>query len=163
MEAPLSKPTHEYATRVIWEGNLGAGTAEYAGYSRKYRMVVAGKPDLAGTADPAFRGERDTHNPEDLFLMSISACHMLTYLALCARKGIKVVAYEDNATGMMRVDGNGGGRFEEITLHPTVSIARNQDPSVAAGLHADAHELCFIASSCAVPIRHQATMQVEER
>jgi organic hydroperoxide reductase OsmC/OhrA len=154
---------HEYATRVIWEGNLGGGTSVYTGYSRKYRMVVAGKPDLAGTADPAFLGERDTHNPEDLFLMSISACHMLTYLALCARKGIQVVAYEDDTTGTMRVEGNGGGRFEEIILRPKVAIARNQDPSVAAGLHAAAPELCFIANSCAVPIRHQATVHVEER
>jgi organic hydroperoxide reductase OsmC/OhrA len=153
---------HEYATRVIWEGNLGGGTSTYAAYSRKYRMVVAGKPDLAGTADPAFLGERDTHNPEDLFLLSISACHMLFYLALCARKGIQVVAYEDNATGTMRVESNGGGRFEEITLHPKVAIARNHDPSIAAGLHAAAHELCFLANSCAAPIRHIATVHVQQ-
>jgi organic hydroperoxide reductase OsmC/OhrA len=88
---------------------------------------------------------------------------MLFYLALCARRGIQVVAYEDNATGKMKVEGNGGGRFEEVVLHPKVAIARNQDASIAAGLHAEAHELCFIANSCAVPIRHHATVHVEER
>jgi organic hydroperoxide reductase OsmC/OhrA len=158
----MAKPTHAYAARVIWEGNLGAGTSVYSGYSRKYRMVVAGKPELAGTADPAFLGERHLHNPEDLFLMSISACHMLTYLALCARRGIQVVAYEDDTTGTMRVEANGGGRFEEVTLHPRVTIARTQDRSVAAGLHAEAHELCFIANSCAAPIRHLATVHLEQ-
>jgi len=57
----------------------------------QYQARVAGKPNLAGTADPAFRGQRDKNNPEDFFLASISACHMLTYLALCARGGIQVV------------------------------------------------------------------------
>lgn len=157
----MLKPVHHYATRVIWEGNLGGGTSSYDGYSRKYRMVVAGKPDLVGTADPAFLGEPDKHNPEELFLLSISACHMLFYLSLCARKGIQVLAYADNATGTMRVERNGGGRFEEVTLHPTVTIARGQDASNAANLHAEAHELCFIANSCAVPIRHLPTVHVQ--
>jgi organic hydroperoxide reductase OsmC/OhrA len=162
METPMSKAVHQYATRVIWEGNLGGGTSGYGSYSRKYRMVIAGKPDLVGTADPAFRGEQDKHNPEELFLMSISACHMLFYLSLCARKGVQVVAYEDNATGTMRVEGNGGGRFEEITLHPKVTLACDQEGAVAADLHAEAHALCFIANSCAAPIRHVAKVVVQQ-
>src|SRR5258708_11644075 len=156
MAPPMSKAVHQYATRVIWEGNLGGGTCGYGSYSRKYRMVIAGKPDLVGTADPAFRGEQDKHNPEELFLMSISACHMLFYLSLCARKGIQVVAYEDNAAGTMRVEGNGGGRFAEITLHPQVTLARDPEGAVAAALHAEWHVLWFLANSCATPNLHVA-------
>ena len=81
---------HEHAARLIWDGNTGGGTAGYAGYSRRYRVLVPGKPVLQGTADPVFRGEADRHNPEDLFLAAISACHMLSYLALCARQGVRV-------------------------------------------------------------------------
>jgi len=158
----MSKPVHKCSTRVVWEGNLGEGTSGYARYSREYRVVIAGKPDLVGTADPAFRGERDKHNPEDLFLTSISACHMLFYLSLCARKGVEVVAYADEATGTMSIDGNGGGRFEEITLHPRITIARAEDALAAASLHTEAHELCFIANSCAVPIRHVAKVHVQQ-
>src|SRR2546423_13826445 len=84
-------PMHTYNARIVWDGNLGDGTSTYAGYGRQYRTVINGKPDLAGSADPSFRGEREKHNPEDLFLASISACHMLTYLALCARQGVVVV------------------------------------------------------------------------
>src|SRR5258706_10558564 len=99
--AAITGKSHAYAARLIWEGNTGEGTAGYRTYSRAYRVLVPGKPDLPGSADPAFRGEADKHNPEDLFLAAISACHMLSYLALCATQGIRVVAYEDEARGRM--------------------------------------------------------------
>lgn len=162
----MTTPEHHYAARLTWEGNRGEGTASYAGYGRRYRVRIAGKPDLVGTADPAFHGEPQLHNPEELFLSAIAACHMLTYLALCARRGIRVVSYEDDARGTMRADGRGGGSFEEVTLLPTVIIdgddagdAEGDDRvALAAQLHDAAHELCYIARSCSIPIRHRATV-----
>ena len=151
---------HEYAARLIWDGNLGQGTSSYTGYSRRYRVEVAGKPELVGTADAAFRGEADKYNPEDLFLAAIAACHMLSYLALCARKGIRVVAYEDDARGTLKLDSRGGGRFEEVLLRPTVTLADAQGEAEAMALHEAAHEQCFIANSCRVPIRHQPTVRI---
>lgn len=154
------KDVHEFAARLVWDGNLGEGTSSYKSYGRQYRAQVAGKPDLAGSADPAFRGDPDKHNPEDLFLVSIAACHMLFYLSLCARNGIRVVAYEDDVRGTLRVDPSGGGRFEEVTLRPRVRIASEEDRTRALELHETAHELCFIANSCSAPIRHEATVEV---
>jgi len=107
----LLKRIHEYTARVTWDGNLGEGPSSYAAYSRAYRVHVAGKPDLVGTADPVFRGKADKHNPEDFFLAALSACHMLSYLSLCARKGVCVVAYEDDTWGMLVLRPQGGGRF----------------------------------------------------
>jgi organic hydroperoxide reductase OsmC/OhrA len=95
----------------------------------------------------------DRHNPEDLVLASISACHMLYYLSLCARKGVRVEAYEDEAEGRMVVQSGGGGRFEEVTLRPVVTVAGEGAIEIAKQLHEAAHELCFIANSCSVPIR----------
>lgn len=152
---------HAYTARVVWDGNTGAGTAGYAAYGREYRVQVAGKPDLAGSADPAFRGEAHRHNPEDLFLASISACHMLFYLSLCARQGVRVTAYEDEARGTMRVDAGGGGQFQEIALHPAVTLGAGADATLALRLHDTAHGLCFIARSCSVPIRHHPTVRAE--
>lgn len=146
---------HEFAAGVVWEGNTGEGTADYAAYSRRYRVSVDGKPDLAGSADPSFRGDADRHNPEDLFLASISACHMLFYLSLCARGGVRVLAYEDRATGTLRMEPGGGGRFQSVTLHPVVHVDAGSDAELAARLHDQAHALCFIANSCGVPIHHQ--------
>lgn len=159
----MAEGEHAYTARVVWEGNRGEGTARYAGYGREYRVAVAGKPDLAGSADPAFHGDPRRHNPEDLFLASISACHMLFYLSLCARGGVRVLAYADQAQGTMRVDAGGGGQFQAVTLRPEVTIDAEEHTALALRLHDAAHELCFIARSCSVPIRHEATVRVGER
>ena len=152
---------HEYATRLIWNGNLGSGTSTYAGYSRDYTVAIEGKPVLRGSADPMFRGNADFHNPEDLFVTAISSCHMLSYLALCARNKISVLAYEDDAKGTLVLTPDGGGHFEEVTLHPVVTISDQSDESLAVSLHEKAHEQCYIASSCKVPIHHKPTVRIE--
>ena len=151
----MAQHEHHYRAHVAWEGNLGTGTARYAGYGRDHRICVEGKPDLAGSADPAFRGDPARHNPEDLLLGAISACHMLSYLALCAQAGVVVEAYEDAAEAVMRTEPGGGGRFESVTLHPRVRIAAGSDAALAEQLHERAHALCFIANSCSVPIAHR--------
>lgn len=152
---------HTYAARVVWEGNTGEGTASYSSYGRDYRVQVSGKRDLEGSADPAFRGDAARHNPEDMFLAAVAACHMLFYLALCARSGIRVVAYEDDARATMKLNPDGGGRFEEVTLHPSVVVDADADLALAERLHETAHERCFVANSCLVPIRHHATVTKE--
>jgi len=155
----MNNGEHHYSAHLIWDGNRGDGTATYAGYGRQYRVLIDGKPELQGTADVAFRGDADRFNPEDLFLAAISSCHMLSYLALCAKYGIRVVAYEDAATGIMKEDGKGGGRFEEVVLHPVVTVAEEAQVERAMKLHERAHETCFIANSCRVPIHHRPTVR----
>jgi len=152
--------THDYSSRLVWNGNLGAGTSTYSGYGRDYTVMVAGKPDMRGSADPMFRGSRELHNPEDLFVASISSCHMLSYLALCARQGVSVIAYEDNATGTLALDEAWNGRFEQVTLNPVVTIADGDKEALALAFHDEAHRSCFIASSCSVPIHHLAKIRV---
>ena len=147
-----SPPLHHYRTRVHWTGNTGEGTARYDAYSREHRIHVDGKPPLAGSADPTFRGDAALHNPEDLLLASVAACHMLFYLALCAREGLRVLAYEDSAEGVLDADTNGDGRFREIRLRPQVTIAAGADRRRAEALHQAAHARCFIANSCSVPV-----------
>ena len=56
-------PAQAYEIQLIWEGNRGSGTASYTAYERDYRLRVNGKPDLAGSADPLFRGSAERHNP----------------------------------------------------------------------------------------------------
>lgn len=157
----MPHPDHTYAVRLAWTGNTGQGTSSYAGYSRAYRVELAGKPDLIGSADPAFHGDPALPNPEDLFVTAIASCHMLSYLALCARRGLNVVGYEDDATGVMRLDGRGGGRFEAVVLRPVVTVAAGADLALAGQLHDEAHALCYIASSCSVPIRHEPVIRTE--
>ena len=155
----MKEVEHHYRSRLVWEGAHGEGTADHERYGREYRVEIAGKPTLSGSADAAFRGDPALHNPEDLFLAALSGCHMLSYLALCARSRIVVLAYEDEARGVMREDGRGGGRFVEVELRPVVTLADPSRAERALALHDKAHELCFIASSCSVPVRHRAEVR----
>ncbi|MDF2095257.1 OsmC family protein [Aquibaculum arenosum] len=149
---------HRYVAEIVWTGNRGAGTANYRAYGREHEVRIAGKPPLLGSADPAFRGDASRHNPEDLLLVALSACHLLWYLHLCAEAGVVVMAYEDPAEGRMVLESDGGGRFVEVTLRPRVTLASGSDMAAqekALALHAEAHARCFIARSVNFPVRHE--------
>ncbi len=148
---------HSYRLKTIWTGGAHGPTSTYAGYSREYVVEFDGKPSLRGSADATFRGDPALYNPEDLLVAALSTCHMLSYLALCARAGVEVVAYDDDATGTMaRKDGK--VRFTEVVLRPRVVVASEDDLKTARALHAAAHDACFIANSVNFPVGHQATV-----
>jgi organic hydroperoxide reductase OsmC/OhrA len=92
---------HKYRVTVQWTGNQGRGTSGYREYSRDHLIHSSGKPDIAGSSDPAFLGDPARWNPEELLVASASACHKLWYLHLCAEAGIVVQAYVDEAEGTM--------------------------------------------------------------
>jgi organic hydroperoxide reductase OsmC/OhrA len=98
------------------------------------------------------------YNPEEYLLASVSACHMLFYLALCASRDVAVLSYQDEASGKLALQPDGGGRFEEIVLRPQVTLAEGSDEALARRLHEVAHEHCFIANSCNFPIRLDPTI-----
>jgi organic hydroperoxide reductase OsmC/OhrA len=156
------KNEHSYKSRLIWDGNRGNGTSAYDAYGRKYRIQIDGKPDLVGSADAIFRGDSNAHNPEDLFVAALSACHLLSYLALCARSKINVVAYEDDASGILKLRPDGGGSFESVTLRPIVTITPESDEGRALALHETAHDQCFIASSVSIPVFHEPQIRLAE-
>ncbi len=151
--------THDYHARLTWTGAAQGATASYEGYSREYAVAIDGKPTLRGSADAQFRGDAALHNPEDLLVAALSSCHLLSYLALAARHGVHVVAYEDDASGTMRFEG-GGGHFTEVVLRPRVTVTEGTDEALVARLHDVAHEQCFIAASMNFPVRHEATTVV---
>lgn len=143
---------HIFSTVLNWTGASAGPTRDYASYSREYVVEIEGKPTLHGSADPVFRGDAALHNPEDLLVAALSACHLLSYLALCARSGIAVVSYDDSATGTMEQQA-GQIRFTEVRLRPRCSVIGDLDK--ARSLHAQAHEQCFIANSVNFPVRHE--------
>ena len=106
---------HHYDLCVTWTGNRGEGTAAYKSYTRDHVIAVSGKPEIAGSSDPAFRGDVSRYSPEDLLVASLSACHMLWYLHLCAANRVVVTAYEDAAEGTMVEKEDGSGAFAEVT------------------------------------------------
>ncbi len=145
---------HHYKATITWTGNRGEGTKTYKGYDRSHRISIDDKVDIEGSSDTAFLGDRTKHNPEDMLVASLSTCHMLWFLHLCADNGIIVTGYVDEATGTMAETGK-GGHFTEVVLHPQVTITDQSKIDKANSLHEEAHSHCFIANSCNFPVRHQ--------
>ena len=151
---------HHYDITLKWTGNLGTGTSAYRAYSRNHTISATNKPTISGSSDPAFRGDRDKYNPEELLVASLSSCHMLWYLHLCAEAGVVVVNYTDRATGVMEENTHGGGRFVEVTLKPVVVVTEASMVTKANELHQAASKLCFIANSVNFPVHHLPTCRV---
>lgn len=154
---------HHYKLTVKWTGNTGTGTSGYKEYERSHSILVEDKVELLGSSDPAFRGDKTKHNPEDLLVASVSTCHMLWYLHLCAVAGIIVTNYIDNATAIMSETADGGGKFTSITLHPIVTLTETSLIEKANELHTKANELCFVANSVNFPIHHEPTCQIQSK
>ncbi len=146
---------HTYKTSVFWTGDRGEGTQGYRSYSREFDISCNGKPVIKGSADPNYMGDASRHNPEDLLLASLSSCHMLWYLHLCAASKVVVIAYEDHAEGVMEVGPDGSGQFVSATLRPRVVISPHSDVVRAERLHEKANALCFVARSVNFPVEHE--------
>ena len=146
---------HHYNIKTTWTGNRGSGTSEYKSYDRSHTISIEGKPDIQGSSDAAFRGDKTRHTPEDLFVSTLSTCHMLWYLHLCAVNGVVVTQYTDQATGTLEEDANGSGHFTEVTLNPVVVVSEKSMIEKANALHHDANKMCFIANSVNFPVTHK--------
>ena len=153
----MSKGTHNYVTHLLWTGNTGSGTAGYEGYERSFQWQVSGKPLIQGSSDPAFRGDASKYNPEELLVASLSSCHMLWYLHLCAENQIILTGYADDAIGTMTSEKfiQGvltAGKFQRVLLQPVVTLLNPSDLPKARALHHEAHHRCFISASVNFPV-----------
>lgn len=155
--------SHLYKTTIHWKGNTGKGTLDYQSYSRNHDVSVNGKPVLPGSSDAAFRGDKSRYTPEDLLVSSLSGCHMLWYLHLCAVNGVVVVDYRDEAEGEMWENTDGSGQFRQVTLHPRVAVTEPAMFDKAQSLHVEANRMCFIARSVNFPVHHKPEVTCYEK
>ena len=122
----------------------------YDTYNRAHEVrFKSGAVVLAASAAPDFKGDGDRVDPEEAFVASLSSCHMLTFLAICARKRLPVDIYDDAAVGWLEKGANGKLWMARVTLAPRVQFAAGVsiDAKTLAGIHHHAHEECFIANS----------------
>lgn len=165
----MHSKSHRYQVQILWTGNTGQGTSSYRGYERSHTILIPNKPPILGSSDPSFRGDRTKYNPEDLFVASLSSCHMLWYLHLCTEASIVVTDYQDNPVGTMVETANGSGHFTEVILNPIVAIANSDPPLLdetnrhrAEQLHETAHQFCFLANSVNFPVRCKPTIHLAQ-
>lgn len=155
--------THQYNCNLKWTGNTGSGTKNYTSYKRDHEISFPHKKQLiTASSDTAFLGDPNKLNPEELLVASISSCHMLWYLHLCATKKILVTTYTDQPKGEMTEYPNGSGRFSLVALRPVVTIKNQKNQQQAIELHREAHKMCFIANSCNFPIRVEPTIIIQQ-
>jgi organic hydroperoxide reductase OsmC/OhrA len=162
----MTEHVHRFACHTTWIGAAKGPTSSYDSYSREMRVDVDGKPALAVSSTPVFRGDGAMHNPEELLVVALSTCHCLSYLALAARAGIEVVAYEDAASGVMEKMADRKVRFTSVALRPTVTLAKGADAATmerARALHQQAHEVCFIANSVNFPVSNDPQVVVVDQ
>jgi len=145
--------THRFEARLLWrKGGEGLSASTHG-------VEVAGKPALEVSAAPQYRGDPSRLNPEELFVASLASCQLLTYLALAARAGVSVVAYEDRASGTLAI-ADRKMRMTEIALRPRITVAPGTDETKARALVETAHDGCFIANSVSCALRIEPEIAV---
>lgn len=141
----------DYQARVTWQ--RGAGPFAAAKYSRAHEWHFDGGVVVPASAStqhvPLPYSVEAAVDPEEAFVASLSSCHMLWFLALAAKAGHTVDAYEDDARGTLAKDDRGRDAMTRVLLKPRVTFSGTSIPSADAfvDLHHRAHEACFIASS----------------
>jgi organic hydroperoxide reductase OsmC/OhrA len=147
------------ATAHHFEGQLSwrAGGADVT--AGNHTMEFAGRPALALSGAPQYRGDPSRLSPEDLFVAALASCQMLSFLALAGRAGVTVLAYDDHADGTLAI-ADKKMRMTEVRLRPRITIAAGADDAKARELVHTAHENCFIANSVACPVHVEPTIVV---
>lgn len=137
----------EHRSRVSW--SRGTEPFSYETYDRTHRWRFGGGAELEASAAPEYRGRAELPNPEEALVAALSSCHMLTFLAIAARRRLVVESYEDDALGRMERNEDGKLAVTRVELHPRVRFSGEKRPSgdELAKLHELAHGECFIASS----------------
>ncbi|MDX1784878.1 OsmC family protein [Roseovarius sp. ZX-A-9] len=153
---------HDYTARVVWTGNRGDGTSTYGGYDRSWSVETAGKPVIYGSNDPLLGGDPSLHNPEEMLVAALSACHMLWFLHLASDANITVLSYSDDPLAVGETDENGASRFLRATLRPFIVLAEDGDEARADAVHRQIHKVCFIARSVNFPVEIDARYRIGE-
>ncbi|MBI2380452.1 MAG: OsmC family protein [Gammaproteobacteria bacterium] len=141
----------EFRVSIDWEHAGGEFAPEL--YDRSHRIRFGGGQEIHGSAAPEYFGKAEYANPEETLAASVSACHMLTFLALCAKKRLPVASYRDEAVAELGKNAAGKLCVTRIVLHPEVRFAGEAPgPEALAQLHERAHGACFIANSISAEV-----------
>jgi peroxiredoxin-like protein len=148
---------HIFEGTLHWSGGSHEDSQGKLKLARSFVVRFKDKPSIEGSSPVIFSGDDTRHNPETLMVASVMSCHHLTYLAVCERANIKVLEYNDSATGTLAIK-DGKMRMVEIVLWPQVRIANAAQLEQARELHAKAHANCFMSNSVNFEIKVQPTV-----
>jgi organic hydroperoxide reductase OsmC/OhrA len=145
----------EHRATVAWRRT--SDSFDYDAYNRDHEWTFEGGVRVPASSAPDFRGDAERVDPEKALVAALSGCHMLTFLAVCARKRLVVDSYDDEAVGYLEKNAEGKLAVTRVVLRPRVSFGGDGPPpdDELAQLHAKAHHNCFIANS----VRTEVTVE----
>jgi organic hydroperoxide reductase OsmC/OhrA len=132
----------EHKITLAW--SRGDAPFTYESYPRNHSIIFKNGAPVMFSAERAYRGDPAKGDPEDLLVAALSSCHMLSFIAIAAKKKIVVDSYQDDAMGFLE---NEGGKLwmTRVILRPL--IKSSADTATLAEIHHLAHQACFIANS----------------
>jgi organic hydroperoxide reductase OsmC/OhrA len=149
--------THTYRATLTWEGSTSDG---YEHYDRTHRVETPpAKQALTLSGDPAFGGDAEKPNPEQLLLAAASSCQLLSFLAFAARSRIEVLSYTDEAEAIMPED-DLPVRITQITLRPRITVGPEANVDRVYRLVDKAHDECYIANTISAEMKLEAEVEV---
>lgn len=142
--------TSEHVARVQWTRGDAVFTDNR--YSRAHQWSFDGGAVVPGSSSPhsvrAPLSDPSAVDPEEVFVASLSSCHMLWFLALAAKRGLVVDGYDDKAHGTLERNAEGRMAMTRVVLRPHVTwVGDPPDAAVIVALHDAAHHECYIANS----------------
>jgi organic hydroperoxide reductase OsmC/OhrA len=142
----------EHHATITWRRETPDFT--YDGYDRTHKIRFGGGVEIDASSAPEYKGRAEVPNPEEELVAAMSSCHMLTFLAIAARRRLTVDSYEDDASGVLEKNDAGRLAITRATLRPRVRFSgKAPTAEELEKLHHSAHEQCFIANSVSTDIR----------
>ncbi len=147
-----------YSAQLLWQRQPGEAFTDNR-YQRRHSLHFDGGAVLSASSSPSVvplpYSDPAAVDPEELFVASLSSCHMLWFLSLAAGDGWLVERYADDASGLLRRGADGRLAMTLVTLRPQVVFGGPTQPPADAvqALHHRAHDACFIANSVKTEVR----------
>ena len=143
----------EHRVNIQW--NRGTNEFNHESYDRDHTWTFENGIEIKASAAPGFQGNPDCVDPEEAFMGALTSCHMLTFLAIAAKKRLVVESYEDNAVGFLEKNADGRMAITRATLSPKIAWGGDKTPTPEEieKIHEKAHHACFIANSVLTEVK----------
>lgn len=141
---------HHHQATILWSAH-GADITQ-GEFSRAHTWRFDGGIEFAASASPQVvpvpLSCEEAVDPEEAFVAAIASCHMLTFVHLASKDGLRLRAYEDTAVGTLEKNPEGKLALTRVALRPKLTFDGDMPHlKTIEKLHARAHEECFIANS----------------
>ncbi|HSF24129.1 MAG TPA: OsmC family protein [Blastocatellia bacterium] len=124
-----------YETDVEWAAGRKAG------------LRSSGLPPLQIAPPPEFQGDAGLWTPEHLYVASVNACFVITFLAIADLSKLDFVSFASNARGKLEKMEPSGYQITEIVLRPKLIVRNSRDLERAGRLLDKAEKNCLISNS----------------